>query len=144
MTPRKPPARSFHQSAHYRTEYERGNPVMAWRAFWWARLEGKRVPAWVMDYLEGVASNLLDLAALENARPSNDARIAAALGLKAKGRNTVIRRDRQAIRDAWIVRDVAQARRRGLTVDAAYAVVGDRWNLSDEAIKTICRPRRRR
>lgn len=124
-----------------RKAYERDkNPIMAWRAFWWARLEGVRVPTWVLAYLEDVASDLLDMAVLAHTQPKNDrnadARIVRALKFKMNGPQTAMQRDRTATRNALIVRHMRSARR-GRSDLKAFAIVGEQWNMSPENVRAI-------
>jgi hypothetical protein len=141
------PSLTGHQHLdHLLRQFVAGNVMAAWRALWWARIEEIPAPEWVLQYFENVASNLLDLTALDNAQSATDAAIVAALGLKTPGRGTAMSRDRLAIRDSLIVRDVAMLTESDekLSGAKAHQIVSKRWGMSPNNVKSICAKRRQK
>ena len=105
MTKRKATARPLKTTdllPRYRCAFKAGNTLMAWRALREVGAAGVQVPAWVRDYLDATAWDLLRL------NDPNDSQIVAALGLKRTGRGTVFTRERKLMRDHFLAADVAR------------------------------------
>jgi hypothetical protein len=125
--------------ARFRRSYESGNALALWRAIWEARTDGKRLQPWMLNALEDIASDLLELAARGR---DKDPHIVAALGLKKMGRGTVMTRERQAMYEALISMEVANAHARGQTLETAYATVAEAWGIeSEDTVRAIYRRR---
>jgi hypothetical protein len=104
--------------------------LAAWRAVWHASAADEPIPAWALDYLADAADALLTLAARARIESITDAQIVEALGLKGRGRGTVMRREHIAHRNYRIAQHIACELRDGAKLDIAYDTAAVFWKVN--------------
>jgi hypothetical protein len=137
--PRKAkPATTADHLARYQRAYERdSNPLTAWRALVEALASDVPLPPFVLNYLDGVAWDLLEMAARTRTDKSamTDAKIAAALGLKRRGRGTIAAREHTAVRNRRIAEFVKRQLAAGHQLDHTYDHVADLFNAKRKTVR---------
>lgn len=122
-------------AARQRLYETQGDPLRVWEAFLCARLAGRAIPAWVLEYLDRAGRALNELSRTEPPWDQLPRGVLRALEITRPGRGTIFSRRDDAELDTERARYVAALIADGVTRSRAIEVTAEHLNSSRSEVE---------